>query len=55
MRNESRHGLLWLACRALCFNSAEVERESGRVGGVFATLWEGPAGGGGGAWQVIDR
>lgn len=47
---------------ALCFNSAEVERESGRVGGAFAALWEGTAGGGGGVlwgrggvWQVIDR
>lgn len=58
--------LLWLPYRALCFNSAEVERESGRVGGAFAALWEGTAGGGGGGrggaswgrggvWQVMDR
>lgn len=52
--------------RALCFNSVEVERVSGWVGGPFVVRWAGTADWGGGArggavgrrggvWQVIDR
>lgn len=54
-RSSCQSGSLWLPYGALCFNSAEVERESGRVGGAFGALWEGPAAGGGGVWRVIDR
>ncbi len=45
-----RRQSLWLPYGALGFNSAE-----GRVGGAFDALWEGPAGGRGGVWRVIDR
>lgn len=58
-RSSRQSGSLWLPYGALCFNSAEVERESGWGGGAFGALWEGPAGGGGGGrggvWRVIDR